>query len=317
MTLRLDILHNKDCIAGLKNSKTGWSTSRLPIRRSISVTSTIRTKTSSIARNTWRGAGIGRPSRSGAQARRNLLAGHRRRVRGRAEGDAAARTRADLPELGRVVLHVRVNCKYKFSRSHAHLFHMVKNPKAFTFNVEAVRVPSARQLVYGDKRANPTGRLPDDTGSSAPRTCPTGSSPTRTPGTSRASAARSKSGRLARLPDARATVGPRHPCFEQRGRVGARSVRRQRDDLGGGQKARPPLPRLRAVGGVLPADRKRLERIKPGDPLDGAPEPLASCPTTANGRRLDSRESKKTGPGPKSKQKKKPTAKDQKSLPGF
>ena len=56
-----------------------------------------------------------------------------------------------------------VNCKNKFSRSHAHLFYMVKDPQTFTFNTLAVRVPSARQLVYGDKRANPTGRLPDDT----------------------------------------------------------------------------------------------------------------------------------------------------------
>jgi site-specific DNA-methyltransferase (adenine-specific) len=32
---------------------------------------------------------------------------------------------------------------------------------------------------------------------------------------------------------------------------------------------------------------QRLERIEPGDPLDGAPEPTMSAPTTANGRRLD------------------------------
>lgn len=58
-----------------------------------------------------------------------------------------------------------VNCKNKFSRSHAHLFHMVKDPKQFTFNADdpSIRIPSARQLVYGDKRANPKGRLPDDT----------------------------------------------------------------------------------------------------------------------------------------------------------
>ena len=56
-----------------------------------------------------------------------------------------------------------VHCKLKFTRSHAHLFHFVKNPKKFTFNDMAVRVPSARQLVYGDKRANPKGRVPDDT----------------------------------------------------------------------------------------------------------------------------------------------------------
>ena len=56
-----------------------------------------------------------------------------------------------------------VNCTKKFSRSHAHLFHFVKDKKEFTFNDEAIRVPSARQLVYGDRRANPAGRLPDDT----------------------------------------------------------------------------------------------------------------------------------------------------------
>lgn len=58
-----------------------------------------------------------------------------------------------------------VNCKKKFSRSHTHLFHFVKNKKKFTFNADdpEIRVPSARALVYGDKRANPNGRLPDDT----------------------------------------------------------------------------------------------------------------------------------------------------------
>jgi site-specific DNA-methyltransferase (adenine-specific) len=56
-----------------------------------------------------------------------------------------------------------VNCTKKFSRSHAHLFHFVKDPKKFTFNDEMIRVPSARQLVYDDARANPKGRLPDDT----------------------------------------------------------------------------------------------------------------------------------------------------------
>ncbi len=56
-----------------------------------------------------------------------------------------------------------VNCVRKFSRSHAHLFHFVKDARRFTFNDEAIRVPSARQLVYADARANPAGRLPDDT----------------------------------------------------------------------------------------------------------------------------------------------------------
>ncbi len=58
-----------------------------------------------------------------------------------------------------------VNCAHKFTRSHTHLFHFVKDRHDFTFRDEdlANRVPSARELVYNDKRANPKGRLPDDT----------------------------------------------------------------------------------------------------------------------------------------------------------
>ncbi len=58
-----------------------------------------------------------------------------------------------------------VNCTKKFSRSHAHLFYFVKDPNNFVFRDQdmANRIPSARQLVYADARANPKGRLPDDT----------------------------------------------------------------------------------------------------------------------------------------------------------
>ena len=54
-----------------------------------------------------------------------------------------------------------VNCKTKFSRSHAHLFHFVKDPQHFTFRSEELenRIPSARQLVYADARSNPRGAL--------------------------------------------------------------------------------------------------------------------------------------------------------------
>ena len=58
-----------------------------------------------------------------------------------------------------------VNCKNKFTRSHTHLFHFVKDHEAFTFRAADPdnRIPSARMLVYNDKRGNPKGRLPDDT----------------------------------------------------------------------------------------------------------------------------------------------------------
>ncbi|HUT59810.1 MAG TPA: site-specific DNA-methyltransferase [Phycisphaerae bacterium] len=54
------------------------------------------------------------------------------------------------------------NTKRKFARSHAHLFYWTKDEKHFTFNDMAVRIPSARQTTYADKRANPKGKLPDD-----------------------------------------------------------------------------------------------------------------------------------------------------------
>jgi DNA modification methylase len=56
-----------------------------------------------------------------------------------------------------------VNCKKKFNRSHAHIFYYVADPSRFTFNPEPVRVPSARMTTYADRRANPVGKLPDDT----------------------------------------------------------------------------------------------------------------------------------------------------------
>jgi site-specific DNA-methyltransferase (adenine-specific) len=67
-----------------------------------------------------------------------------------------------------------VHCARKFSRSHAHLFHFVKDASRFTFHDKAIRVPSARQLIYGDRRANPRGRLPDDTWILRPQDVPEG-----------------------------------------------------------------------------------------------------------------------------------------------
>lgn len=70
-----------------------------------------------------------------------------------------------------------VHCKHKFTRSHAHLFYFVKDSEHFTFNRDAIAVPSARQLVYGDKRANPKGRTPDDTWILRPQDCDAGFAP--------------------------------------------------------------------------------------------------------------------------------------------
>jgi site-specific DNA-methyltransferase (adenine-specific) len=56
----------------------------------------------------------------------------------------------------------------KFAKSHTHILYFTKQkPDAgftnMTFNADAVRVASARQTTYADRRANPKGKLPDDT----------------------------------------------------------------------------------------------------------------------------------------------------------
>lgn len=56
-----------------------------------------------------------------------------------------------------------VSCTKKFNRSHAHILYYVADPKFYTFNPDPVRVPSARMTTYADRRANPVGKLPDDT----------------------------------------------------------------------------------------------------------------------------------------------------------
>lgn len=55
------------------------------------------------------------------------------------------------------------NNAHNFTSSHIHWFYFTKHQTKFVFNADdpANRVPSARQLEYNDKRANPRGRLPD------------------------------------------------------------------------------------------------------------------------------------------------------------
>ncbi len=54
------------------------------------------------------------------------------------------------------------NQKKKFSRSHTHILYLTKDRERFTFNADEIRIPSARQSLYNDKRANPKGKIPDD-----------------------------------------------------------------------------------------------------------------------------------------------------------
>jgi DNA modification methylase len=184
-----------------------------------------------------------------------------------------------------------VNCKYKFSRSHAHLFHMIKDPKTFTFNVDAIRVPSARQLVYGDGRANPTGRLPDDTWILRPQDVPSGFGSDQD---------------TWYFPRVCGTFKERtgwHGCQMPEQLLG-RIIRACSnegelvlDPFGGSGTTLAVAKKLgrKFLGFELSKEyseriQHRLGRISVGDALDGAAEPLVSAPTTAAGRRLDEKQ---------------------------
>jgi DNA modification methylase len=53
-------------------------------------------------------------------------------------------------------------CHNKFGRTSRPIYYAVKDAKRFTFNREAVTVPSARQAKYGDRRAAPGGKIMGD-----------------------------------------------------------------------------------------------------------------------------------------------------------
>jgi len=53
-------------------------------------------------------------------------------------------------------------CAKRFALSHAHILFYVRDSNQYTFHADAVRVPSARQVVYRHSKAKPCGRVPDD-----------------------------------------------------------------------------------------------------------------------------------------------------------
>jgi len=207
-----------------------------------------------------------------------------------------------------------VNCKYKFSRSHAHLFHMVKDPNQFTFNLEAIRVPSARQLVYADKRANPVGRLPDDTWILRPQDLPEGFQSDE------------DTWYFPRVCGTFAERAGWHGCQMPEQLLG-RIIRACSnpedlvlDPFGGSGTTLAVAKKLgrRFLGFELSEQyaakiKQRLSSVRKGDPLEGAAEPLVSAPSTSNGRALSEAPSK---PGP-SKRRAKPKTREQRPLPGF
>jgi site-specific DNA-methyltransferase (adenine-specific) len=178
-----------------------------------------------------------------------------------------------------------VNCKYKFSRSHTHIFHFVKDPKNFTFNNNAIRVPSARQLVYADSRAHSNGRLPDDTWILRPQDIPESFSPEEN---------------VWHFPRVCGTFKERagwHGCQmpeQLLGRIIKASSNPGEtvlDPFGGSGTTLAVAKKLerRFIGFELSKSyakkiEARLTATKPGDPLSGAEEPKVKAPPTAAGK---------------------------------
>ena len=180
-----------------------------------------------------------------------------------------------------------VNCTRKFSRSHTHLFHFVKDRKSFTFNDKAIRVPSARQLVYADGRANPIGRLPDDTWILRPQDIADAFAPDedtwyvpRVCGTFKERAGfhgcQMPERLLARIIEVSSNPGELVvDPFAGSGSTLITAKKLGRSCLG-----------FELSKNYAARIRKRLDETDEGQALEGAEEPKRSAPTTANGRRL-------------------------------
>ena len=181
-----------------------------------------------------------------------------------------------------------VNCKAKFSRSHTHLLQMVKDPKDYVFNADAIRVPSARQMVYADRRANSKGRLPDDTWILRPQDAPESFE---------------AEDDVWHFPRVAGTFKERagfHGCQMPEQLLGRiLKVSSNEGDLvvdpflGSGTTAAVAKKLGRKfVGFEISEDyvaeaRKRVSSVRVGQALDGAPEPSVSAPSTAKGKRLE------------------------------
>jgi DNA modification methylase len=179
-----------------------------------------------------------------------------------------------------------VNCKYKFSRSHTHIFHFVKDPKNFTFNTEAIRVESARQAVYADPRAHSKGRLPDDTWILRPQNIPANFTPEesvwhfpRVCGTFKERAGwhgcQMPELLLGRIIDA--CSNPGDTVLDPFGGSGT--------TLAVAKKLNRHFIGFELSKNYAEQIESRLATTMPGDPLSGPKDPKFKAPSTANGKR--------------------------------
>lgn len=181
-----------------------------------------------------------------------------------------------------------VNCVNGFSRSHTHIFHFVKDKKKFTFNRPnpQIRVPSARQLVYADNRANPNGRLPDNTWIIRPQDAPDSFSPNH------------DTWYFARVAGTFKEREGFHGC-QMPEQLLARIIRSSScpqdvvlDPFGGSGTTMCVAKKLgrQWMGFELSEEyakyiNQRIDKTNVGDPIDGPEDPIQSAPSTAKGKR--------------------------------
>jgi site-specific DNA-methyltransferase (adenine-specific) len=177
-----------------------------------------------------------------------------------------------------------VHCTRKFSRSHTHLLYFVADLKNFTFNDGDVRVRSARQLVYNDGRADPRGRVPDNTWILRPQDAPGAFDPGH------------DTWYFARVAGTFKERAGFHSC-QMPERLLERIIRccSNTDDV--------VLDPFAGSGSTLIVAKKlgrrwigldvspeyvrhanaRIAAVRPGDPVEGPEDPLTSAPSTAFG----------------------------------
>jgi site-specific DNA-methyltransferase (adenine-specific) len=159
-----------------------------------------------------------------------------------------------------------------------------------------VRVPSARALVYGDSRANPTGRLPDDTWVLRPQDAP------------EAFQAMDDTWYYSRVAGTFKERQGFHGCqmpeqlLGRIMRVSSNEGDVVFDPFAGSGTTLAVAKKLgrQFLGTELSEDyakyaTERLKSIRIGAPLDGPADPASSSPNTANGVTLEDRNRRKAG----------------------
>jgi site-specific DNA-methyltransferase (adenine-specific) len=178
-----------------------------------------------------------------------------------------------------------VHCTKKFSRSHTHLLYFVKDPKNFTFNDREIRVKSARQLVYNDGRADPRGRVPDNTWILRPQDAPGAFNPghdtwyfARVAGTFKERAGFHSCQMPERLLERiiRCCSNPDDVVLDPfAGSGSALIVAKKLGRRWAGFETSPEYVRHANA---------RIEAARVGDPVEGPEDPLTSAPSTSLGR---------------------------------